>query len=173
MKFRLAAPGDLPAFDAMLRLYLIEHTGEPASRVLLTPRTVDYHRNLARYYLAGNLFGIVTLAEEAEAPVGFALIGEETGRVALDTRWGKAASVWAAWVTPALRQAGVALSMLSFSRDRLLEMGFEVVFMSVVEANKAGQALSLAFGAVPLERVYYYPLKERPAHELLRQSRKV
>jgi len=161
---RFAEPGDLSAFEEMLRTYLKEQ--EASSPVRLTRKTVDWYRNLAHSYLKGSLFGTLVLGEvESEVGpqvVGFALAGEDLGQPRVDTTLGKVAVVWLVWVAPEHRKSLAALGMLLFGRPKLLELGFETAVMDVRENNPEGKALTLAFGAHPEEMVYHFPLKEEP-----------
>jgi len=161
---RLATLEDLPQVELMLRGYLAEQEGD-GSPVLLTRKTLDWYRDLARSYLAGSQFGVVVLGEvESEAGpevVGFALSGE-SGPPHLDTNLGKVAIVWIDWVTGEHRKSGVGLGMLLFGWPSLVEMGFDTAMMSVREGNPGGAALCRAFGAFPVEQHFHYPLKETP-----------
>lgn len=151
---RLGTPEDLPAFEAMLRLYLLEQASA-GSPVQVTRRTVDWYRDLARSYLQGSMFGVLVLALGPEGnPVGFALAGEDLGTPRLDTTLGRTAVVWLAWVQPQLRKGGTALSMLHWGQPRLRDLGFRTAVMTVREGNAEGEALTRAFGAKPAERMF-------------------
>lgn len=162
MIYRFATAGpDLSCFDELLRRYLMEES-KAGSPVRMTRRTLDFYRDLARGYLIGAESGVLVFAGEDSAvgpqPVGFALAGGSPFFPWIDTEYGKTATVWIAWMEPRFRQKGTALGMLAFGEPQLLEMGFEVAAMSVREENPSGQALSLAFGAKPIERFYHYTL---------------
>lgn len=162
MNYRFANAGpDLSAYDELLRRYLMEET-KAGSPVRMTRRTLDFYRDLARGYLIGSDFGVLVFADEDTAvgpqPVGFALAGGSPFIAWIDTEHGKTATVWITWAEPRLRQQGIGLGMLAFGEPRLLELGFEIAAMSVREENPSGQALSLAFGAKPIERFYHYTL---------------
>lgn len=172
---RFAGPDDLPAVEEMLRSFLLEQA-TAGSAVQVTRRTVDWHRDLARSYVRGSLFGVVVLAEvqvpggpDSDQPcpwkvVGFVLAGEDLGQPRLDTSWGRQAVVWGAWVAPSHRKLGTALAMLSWGRPQLVEQGFATAVMSVREENAEGDALTRAFGARPVERVFRFALSEEPRH---------
>lgn len=162
MNYRFAQPGpDTSAYDEMLRHYLMEDQ-KAGSPVRMTRRTLDFYRDLARGYLIGSTSGVLVFAQEDSAvgpqPVGFTLAGESPFIPWIDTEHGKTATVWIAWVEPRFRNKGSALAMLAFGEPRLLELGFEIAAMSVREENPSGQALSLSFGAKPIERFYHYTL---------------
>lgn len=162
MDYRFATPGpDLSAFDELLRKYLMEDQ-KNGSPVRMTRRTLDFYRDLARGYLIGHSFGILVFADEDTAvgpqPIGFTLAGDSPFFPWIDTEHGKTATVWISWVEPRFREKRTALGMLAFGEPKLLELGFEIAAMSVREENPGGQALSLAFGAKPLERFYHYTL---------------
>ena len=164
MNLRFAHFQDLKKLDPMLRDYLHEQR-EAGSPVLPTQRTFNAYRDMARAYLSGSLFGVLVLAEDEGTPVGFVLAGENTsGGTRFDTSLGKVAYVWLVWVAPHVRKHGVGLSMLSFGRPRLVELGFNVAAMTVREDNTEGQALTLAFGASPTEREFLFDLAEKPHH---------
>lgn len=168
MNYRFAQPGpDLSAYDELLRRYLMEDS-KAGSPVRMTRRTLDFYRDLARGYLIGQTSGLLIFAEEDTAvgpqPVGFTLTGESPFLPWIDTEHGKTATVWIAWVEPRFREKAVGIGMLAFGEPRLLELGFEIAAMSVREKNQAGQALSIAFGAEPIERFYHYTLGGGPHH---------
>ena len=163
--YRLAQYADLGAVESMLRYYLQEQwtSGDP---IVPSNRSVQVFQDLARSYINGSGFGVVVLAHEPgqEAPVGFVLAGEHPGATVFDTVLGKVAVIWIAWTHPAHRKAGLGLGMLSFVRPHLVGMGFLTATMTVRDGNEMGNAISLAFGAKPTERVYFYTLPEEPAH---------
>lgn len=157
---RLATSKDLPQVELMIRRYLAE--AEKASpRVRLNRRSVDRYRDLALAYVRGSLAGVVVIAG-TEKPVGLAMGGEDLGQPYLDGGWGRTATVWIAWVAPEARQSGLALKMLYWGLPHLVELGFDTALMGVLETNTAGRALTEAFGAQLTERLYAYPLKEKP-----------
>jgi len=160
MSYRFATLDDMPAFETMLRAYLMEQEAH-GSPVQCTRKTFNFYRDLAHFYLKGTLFGVLVLTEE-EGVKGFALAGEDFGQPRLDTTWGKSAVVWLVWVDPTVRKTGAGLGMLTFGRSRLLELGFEVAVMSVRNQNLEGQALTLSFGAAHEESSYIFSLKEEP-----------
>jgi len=164
VNYRFATTSDLPKVNHLMWRYLCEQEAS-GSPVRATKHTLDAYRDLARAYLAGGMFGVVVLAEKSLGdPVGFALAGEDVGRLRYDTTLGKVAFVWLIWVTYEFRKSGTALGMLTFGRPRLLELGFETASMSVRENNPEGQALTLAYGGVLAEREYLFALSGTPAH---------
>ena len=153
---RLGIPADLPAFEVMLRRYLLEQRKD-GSPVRVTKKTVDFYRELADSYLRGSLFGGLVLAEEGGQLAGFVLGGEDTGGGSrLDTDLGRVLIVWAIWVEKTHRKVGTALTMLRFAQLKSLELGFEVAVMSVREENKQGLALVRAMGVQPVERIFTF-----------------
>jgi hypothetical protein len=143
----------------MLRTYFLEQRAM-GSPVLVTQRTLDFYRGLARSYIGGSLFGGLALA--GEPAHAFLLGGEDPGQPPLDLDLGRVAMVWLIWVAPEHRQTRLALDLLSWGRHRLLEWGFETALMCVRDDNVAGLALTHAFGARPEERIYRFPLREEP-----------
>ena len=161
MKIRLATKDDMPAFVLLLRECLLEEE-IMGQQVLATRRTVEHYREFAWQYVTGGLFGVLVLAEDNGAIRGFALAGEDTGDRRVESTSGRVAYIWQAYTSPSYRKDGVALSLLIWGRPFLLEMGFETAVMSVLESNLEGQALTLSFGAKPVDRVYHFALKEEP-----------
>ena len=104
------------------------------------------------------------MAEFGNECIGFLLTGEARSDSWLDTHHGKTTVVWIDWVEQAYRKQGHGIGMLEFARAPIVEMGFETATMAVLEENKAGQELCLAFGAIPSERLYVYPIPREEPH---------
>jgi len=152
---RLATPEDLPVVTTMIREFLLEQHKD-GSPVLVSRLSVEFYRDLARSYVTGSLAGVVALDD-----TGFAMMGEDWGLPRIDSSLGRAAIVWCVWVTPSERRHHRMLELLRFAEGQLQELGFELGVMHVREANTAGRALSEAFGATLVERVYHYDLSKR------------
>lgn len=157
---RFAGIEDFQVVSNMIREFLMEQAKD-GSPVLVSRRTVETYRDLARCYITGSLAGVVVLAGNTE-PTGFVLAGEDSGLPRLDTNLGRIAVVWAVWMRPDSRKQTNALKMLLFGKPKLFEMGFDLAYMAVRETNRAGLALTESFGAHPAERIFHFPLKEKP-----------
>lgn len=111
-------------------------------------------------YRRGSLFGITVLAELEGEPVALGLCGENWGDTPQASSLGRIAFIWMVWVHPAHRKAGVALGMLRFGVPALVEDGFVSVVTNVRVDNPMGIQLANAFGATPLETVYFFNIGE-------------
>lgn len=160
-RLRFGTVLDLPAFEEMLRSFLLEQAGA-GSPIQVTRRTVDWYRDLAHSYLKGGLFGGLALAEAegpvGPQPVGFVLWGEDPGVPRLDTDLGRVAVVWLIWVRPEHRKLSTALRLLHFGEPEAVKLGFKTALMNIRTDNTEGQALARAFGARPVEMVLRWGL---------------
>lgn len=158
MNLSLATPADIPRLTEATRQYLTEQA-KLGGTVLLTPRTLDFYRDLLRSYLMGSLFGTVVIAEDPDRHLaGFALAGEPTSPPSIDTSYGKMLVVWLVWVAPEHRQSGLGLKMLLYGQPYAVSQGFETAVMHVREGNPMGQGLTESFGATPHEQAYLFDL---------------
>ena len=129
-----------PVFLTLWREYLKEQY-DKGGPYLATNDNLLYFLAMYDAYDTGSLFGGTRFIYDSERCIGLLMGGEDyPNGCAIETRWGKVATVWGVYIIPEYRRKGVGLKLILAAQQHAKDLGFDTMVSHITSSMKEAVA---------------------------------